>query len=92
MIDDAQTHTLPADDAGLARFAIFMGFASTAAFSTELLRHLGTVESRYAALFEEAPSLAAPGNLVFTGTEDDPETLEDAGRARLHRSRGGGGA
>ncbi|MGO8914411.1 MAG: bifunctional [glutamine synthetase] adenylyltransferase/[glutamine synthetase]-adenylyl-L-tyrosine phosphorylase [Stellaceae bacterium] len=76
MIDDAQTHTLPADDAGLARFAIFMGFASVQAFAAELLRHLGTVESRYAALFEEAPSLAAPGNLVFTGTEDDPDTLK----------------
>ena len=76
MIDDAQTHTLPADAAGLARFATFMGFASIQAFSTELLRHLGTVESRYAALFEEAPSLAAPGNLVFTGTEDDPDTLK----------------
>jgi [glutamine synthetase] adenylyltransferase / [glutamine synthetase]-adenylyl-L-tyrosine phosphorylase len=76
MIDDAQTHTLPADDAGLARFAAFMGFSSLQAFSAELLRHLGTVESRYAALFEEAPSLAAPGNLVFTGTEDDPDTLK----------------
>ena len=76
MVDDAQTHTIPADDAGLARLAGFLGFASTAAFSGELLHHLGTVESRYAALFEEEPSLAAPGNLVFTGTEDDPETLK----------------
>ncbi len=76
MVEDAQTHTIPADDAGLARLAGFLGFASAAAFSAELLRHLATVESRYAALFEEAPSLAAPGNLVFTGTEDDPETLK----------------
>jgi [glutamine synthetase] adenylyltransferase / [glutamine synthetase]-adenylyl-L-tyrosine phosphorylase len=76
MIDDAQTHTLPADRAALARFATFLGFPSLDAFSRELLRHLGTVESRYAALFEEAPTLAGPGNLVFTGTEDDPETLK----------------
>jgi len=76
MVDDAQTHTLPADAAGLARFAAFMGFPSVQAFSAELRRHLGTVESRYAALFEEAPSLAAPGNLVFTGAEDDPDTLK----------------
>jgi len=35
------------------------------------------VEGHYARLFEEAPSLAGPGgNLVFTGTDDDPGTLE----------------
>jgi [glutamine synthetase] adenylyltransferase / [glutamine synthetase]-adenylyl-L-tyrosine phosphorylase len=76
MIDDAQTHTLPADPAGLAHLATFLGFASVESFTSELLRHLATVESRYAALFEEAPSLAGPGNLVFTGSEDDPETLK----------------
>ncbi len=75
MIDDAQTHTLPADRAALARCAVFLGFASADAFGTELLRHLSAVEGRYASLFEEAPSLAGPGNLVFTGAEDDPETL-----------------
>jgi len=26
-------------------------------------------------LFEEAPSLSGPGNLVFTGADDDPDTL-----------------
>ncbi len=41
------------------------------------------------ALFEEAPSLAAPGNLVFTGTEDDPDTLETLAGARLRRPGGG---
>jgi [glutamine synthetase] adenylyltransferase / [glutamine synthetase]-adenylyl-L-tyrosine phosphorylase len=76
MIDDAQTHTLPADPAGLARLATFLGFPSTEGFSRELLRQLGTVENHYAGLFEEAPSLAGPGNLVFTGSEDDPETLK----------------
>ena len=76
MIDDAQTHTVPSDAAGLERLAIFLGFASAEAFAAELLRHLGRVEARYAALFEETPSLSGPGNLVFTGTEDDPETLK----------------
>ena len=76
MVDDAQTHTIPADAAGLARLATFLGFASVEYFASELLRHLTAVESRYAALFEEAPSLAGPGNLVFTGSEDDPETLK----------------
>jgi [glutamine synthetase] adenylyltransferase / [glutamine synthetase]-adenylyl-L-tyrosine phosphorylase len=75
MIEDQQVHTLPADQAGLARLAIFLGYPSADAFATELLHHLGTVETHYAQLFEEAPSLSGPGNLVFTGSEDDPETL-----------------
>ena len=41
-----------------------------------LVAHLTSVEKYYAELFEEAPSLAGPGNLVFTGAEDDPGTLE----------------
>ena len=75
MIDDAQTHTVPKDQVDLRRIAIFMGYDGSDAFAAELLRQLGTVESHYARLFEEAPSLAAPGNLVFTGNEDDPDTL-----------------
>ncbi|HUZ73613.1 MAG TPA: bifunctional [glutamine synthetase] adenylyltransferase/[glutamine synthetase]-adenylyl-L-tyrosine phosphorylase [Stellaceae bacterium] len=76
MVDDAQTHTLPADAEGLRRFATFMGFASSDDFAAALTRHLVAVERHYARLFEEAPTLAASGNLVFTGVEDDPETLE----------------
>jgi len=75
MVDDAQTHSLPRDAEGLARIATFLGYESAAAFAAELQHHLSRVEKRYAELFEEAPSLAGPGNLVFTGTEDDPETL-----------------
>jgi glutamate-ammonia-ligase adenylyltransferase len=75
MIDDAQTHTLPKDAAGLRRVAIFLGYDGTDAFAADLLRHLSIVESHYARLFEEAPSLSPQGNLVFTGHEDDPETL-----------------
>jgi glutamate-ammonia-ligase adenylyltransferase len=76
MIDDAQTHSLPADATALAHVATFMGFPSVTAFSAELLSHLSKVENRYAKLFEEAPTLAGPGNLVFTGAEDDPDTLD----------------
>jgi glutamate-ammonia-ligase adenylyltransferase len=75
MIDDFQTHRLPTDPAGIAHLAIFLGYYGPEAFVTELRGHLGSVETHYAGLFEEAPSLAEPGNLVFTGTEDDPETL-----------------
>lgn len=75
MIDDRQTHTVPAEAEGLARLAAFAGFDSVAAFAAELTHHLGRVERHYAALFEEAPELGGPGSLVFTGVEDDPDTL-----------------
>ena len=76
MIDDAQTHSVPQDPAALHRVAVLMGFADAAPFAEALMAQLGAVEAIYARLFEEAPSLAAPGNLVFTGAEDDPETLK----------------
>jgi [glutamine synthetase] adenylyltransferase / [glutamine synthetase]-adenylyl-L-tyrosine phosphorylase len=77
MVDDKQTHSLPDDAAGLAAIATFLGYASRASFENDLLQRLRCVEGHYARLFEEAPSLAGPGgNLVFTGTDDDPGTLE----------------
>jgi [glutamine synthetase] adenylyltransferase / [glutamine synthetase]-adenylyl-L-tyrosine phosphorylase len=75
MVDDAQTHRLPTDSDGIAHVATFFGYQSSDRFAADLTTHLGSVERHYAALFEQAPSLAEPGNLVFTGAEDDPETL-----------------
>src|SRR5262245_2736772 len=75
MIDDRQTQTLPDEGPELDRLALFCGHANTAEFSATLLEHLGKVEDHYADLFEEAPSLGERGNLVFTGTEDDPATV-----------------
>jgi glutamate-ammonia-ligase adenylyltransferase len=75
MIDDAQTHSLPPDGEGIRRLAVFLGYATAEAFTSDLRHHLTRVERHYARLFEEAPSLAGSGNLVFTGNEDDPETL-----------------
>ena len=76
MIADEQTQTLPSDAAGLERLAAFLGYAGTEDFGRAITRVLKRVERRYARLFEEAPSLSGPGNLVFTGTEDDPGTIE----------------
>jgi len=39
------------------------------------MHHLGQVEDHYADLFEESPALGEQGNLVFTGTDDDPEAI-----------------
>jgi glutamate-ammonia-ligase adenylyltransferase len=76
MVGDRQTHGVPDDEAGVRRVATFLGAESEAAFRRDLLDHLERVEERYAELFEEAPSLSEPGNLVFTGGEPDPGTLE----------------
>jgi glutamate-ammonia-ligase adenylyltransferase len=80
MVEDAQTHRLPADRDGVARLAAFLGYAEGDQFATDLRAHLASVERHYAELFEEAPSLSGPGNLVFTGAEDDPDTLATLAR------------
>ena len=76
MVDDRQTHQLPKSDEEVAQIAVFLGFTSACAFREALLSHLMRVEGHYAELFEEAPTLAGPGNLMFTGTDDDPGTLD----------------
>ncbi len=75
MIEDAQTHALPSDRPGIERIAVFLGYSETEAFAADLCAHLASVERHYAELFEHAPNLAGPGNLVFTGADDDRETL-----------------
>ena len=76
MIDDRQTHSLPDDAEAIAAFARFLGYDDAGAFRRELTGHLSRVEQHYAQLFEESPPLSGPGNLVFTGGEDDPDTLK----------------
>ena len=80
MVDDAQIHRLPVDRDGIERLAIFLGFAEADAFAADLCAHLASVERHYAELFEEAPTLSGPGNLVFTGAEDDADTLKTLAR------------
>ncbi|MBT7233407.1 MAG: bifunctional [glutamine synthetase] adenylyltransferase/[glutamine synthetase]-adenylyl-L-tyrosine phosphorylase [Rhodospirillaceae bacterium] len=79
MIDDQQTHALPKNEEGVAALAAFLGYAEAGAFRTDILFHLRRVEGHYAALFEEAPDLSGgaeiAGNLIFTGSDDDPDTL-----------------
>ncbi len=75
MVADKQTQMLPAREQEFARFAAFAGFASPEALAARVLEVLQTVERHYAALFEREPDLGAGGNLVFTGTDDDPATL-----------------
>ncbi|MBI3709150.1 MAG: bifunctional [glutamine synthetase] adenylyltransferase/[glutamine synthetase]-adenylyl-L-tyrosine phosphorylase [Proteobacteria bacterium] len=76
MIDDRQTQVLPEPGPDFERLAIFLGFADGKAFGEAMLERLYRVEKLYARLFEEAPTLSGPGNLVFTGTDDDPGTIK----------------
>jgi glutamate-ammonia-ligase adenylyltransferase len=85
MQEDQQTQRMPKDAAGVAQIAALAG-ETPAAFRKSLTRHLKLVEAHYARLFEDAPELAsAKGSLVFTGVEDDPETLKTLRRLGFRR-------
>ncbi|WP_457091853.1 bifunctional [glutamine synthetase] adenylyltransferase/[glutamine synthetase]-adenylyl-L-tyrosine phosphorylase [Microvirga sp. P5_D2] len=76
MVADEQTQRLPSDKDDLKRFAKFCGYPNLKAFAKALTDQAKIVQGHYALLFEEGPELASDiGSLVFTGTEDDPETL-----------------
>jgi [glutamine synthetase] adenylyltransferase / [glutamine synthetase]-adenylyl-L-tyrosine phosphorylase len=81
MMEDEQTHSIPKSREGVEHTACFMGYDGEKSFSAALLRELETVQSHYARLFERSAPLAGEGgSLVFTGVEDDPETLETLSR------------
>lgn len=81
MIEDEQTHSLPRGEEDLAQVAVFCGDENLDAFAARLTALMEGVQADYAGLFEKsAPLSAAGGNLVFTGVEDDPDTLETLAR------------
>lgn len=86
MIEDEQTHTLSETAEGIAHAAAFMGFDAPEAFRAALRGHLERVSAHYAALFESAPPLSEKrGSLVFTGVDDDPETIATLKRLGFSR-------
>lgn len=76
MTHDEQTQLLPEEAGEFAKLGVFMGFDNADEFRQVLLSTLETVQRHYDALFqfEKTPDRKA-GRLVFTGAEDDPETL-----------------
>ena len=85
VIADEQTHVLPEAAADRRAIAVLAGFAELERFDAEVSRTLETVNARYAALFAEDEDLStAFGSLVFTGVEDDPETLLTLARMGFH--------
>lgn len=77
MLEDEQTHVLPADASRRAAVAALAGEGDLALFDAVVERLLGGVNHRYGELFEGGEDLSSPyGSLVFTGVENDPGTLE----------------
>lgn len=79
MLDDEQTHTLPAFENKRAAVAALCGYSDLGAFDADLILTRKSVHRHYRNLFAEESrkrAQAVSGNLVFTGVDDDPRTLE----------------
>ncbi len=77
MIGDQQTHKLPESDTERKRVAALAGDASLKSFDARVRKLLVSVNGRYGELFSDDEDLSSRfGSLVFTGVEDDPETLD----------------
>ena len=76
MIADEQTHTLPENDTARKKIAAMSGFIQLRSFDAAVHNVLKRLNARYGELFaEDEPLTSKIGSLVFTGVEDDPETL-----------------
>ena len=76
MVADEQTHTLPEATDALDGIARLCGHRGVKPFAADLTRVLETVRDHYIRLFEAAPPLSSRlGSLVFTGDDEDPETV-----------------
>ncbi|HRH19463.1 MAG TPA: bifunctional [glutamine synthetase] adenylyltransferase/[glutamine synthetase]-adenylyl-L-tyrosine phosphorylase [Brevundimonas sp.] len=81
MLDDEQTHTLPVEDDQRRRVAALSGQADLVAFDQSVEDLTSRVNARYGELFAEDEALSSElGSLVFTGIENDSETLKTLGR------------
>lgn len=95
MLDDHQTHVIPADTHARQVFVRFAGYPDEVALAHDLSQHRDAVRALYGRTVNQsagenggdrnstgvdplqASDLALPeGSLVFTGVDDDPETLE----------------
>jgi [glutamine synthetase] adenylyltransferase / [glutamine synthetase]-adenylyl-L-tyrosine phosphorylase len=87
MVNDEQTHVLPQDEQAFESLARLSGFESPKEFETKLRQTFEMVQRHYSALFESAGELGTDtGSLVFTGGEDDPETIVTLERMGFERA------
>ncbi|WP_242914913.1 bifunctional [glutamine synthetase] adenylyltransferase/[glutamine synthetase]-adenylyl-L-tyrosine phosphorylase [Brevundimonas pishanensis] len=81
MLQDEQTHALPADPETRAKVAALYGEDDLAEFDRRIEELLVSVNGIYGELFSEGEQLSSDfGSLVFTGVENDPGTLETLAR------------
>jgi glutamate-ammonia-ligase adenylyltransferase len=85
MVEDQQTHSLPDTKEQVEHIAIFMGYENREALLAALEHHNREVRSIYGELCEHENPLSHHGNLVFTGTVHDPETLENLRSLGFHK-------
>jgi glutamate-ammonia-ligase adenylyltransferase len=77
MLRDEQTHVMPATPDEVQIIGRLMGEPDLRLFETGYRAALERVASYYAELFTEGETLGSDeGSLVFTGSDDDPETVE----------------
>jgi glutamate-ammonia-ligase adenylyltransferase len=77
MLRDEQTHVMPASTEEVAIIGRLMGEPDLRAFETSYRAALERVVGYYSELFTEGETLGSgEGNLVFTGNDDDPGTVE----------------
>ena len=89
MLADEQTHALPVDPVARAAVAALAGEGDLAAFDARVEALLAEVNRLYGQLFESEEDLSSPyGSLVFTGVENDPETLETLRRMGFTQPEG----
>ncbi len=86
MVNDAQTHKVPASEDGAERIAAFLGDADIHEFRNELLGVMRNVHEGFADFFGREEQLSSEaGNLSFTGVEDDPATLQSLRKIGFQR-------
>ena len=76
---DEQSHTLSADPEARGQVAKLCGYQDLAAFDQAVCLIRQSVNTLYKALFhveDQAKADTSYGNLVFTGVDDDPGTVE----------------
>ncbi len=77
MINDEQTHIMPQSNEGINTISLLMGEEKADVFREKYQATLNVVMGYYSELFIQEETLASDiGDLVFTGTDDDPNTLD----------------
>lgn len=83
MLDDEQTHSLPAFEIKRTKVAALCGAYDLGDFDAQMIALRQQVHSHYRNLFADEArkkERAVEGNLVFTGVDDDPETVKTLAR------------